>query len=151
MGTPWTNLLAFLPPASRPLAQPGAREYLDDGMLGYYPAVSVFRGGVAEVNFGPQFWYPPPGYEGHQGDVEMKDGADVSNGVRLDSTPARAVSERYDEQVVEDIVYDVIDEVAFWIQDGGKVIDRTGKDEKVEEATGMAPGREEIKELVQDD
>lgn len=155
MGTPWTNLLAFLPPASKPLAQPGARECLDDGMLGYYPAVSVFRGGVAEVNFGPDFWYPPPGYEGRQGDVEMKDadgqGVEQPKGVVLGSAATRAVSERYDEQVVEDIVYDVIDEVAFWIQDGGKVIDRTGKDEKVGETAGMAPGREEIKELVQDD
>ena len=46
MGTPFTDLLAFLPPASKPQVQVGAREGMDDGMLGYYPAISVFRGGV---------------------------------------------------------------------------------------------------------
>jgi COMPASS component BRE2 len=158
MGTPFTNLMAFLPPASKPLAQPGAREGLDDGMLGYYPAVSVFRGGAADVNFGPDFWYPPPGYEGGGGkgkDVEMRDADDGEQPVQLGSSGIRALSERYDDQIVEDIVYDVIDEVAFWMQDGGKVV--AGRDEKVgdgaESVAGLAVGvgREEIKELVQDD
>jgi COMPASS component BRE2 len=145
MGTAWTDLLAFLPPASKPLAQPGARDGLDDGMLGYYPAVSVFRGGAAEVNFGPKFWYPPPGYGEQQEDVEMEGAEETQTRLKR----IRAVCERYDDQIVEDIVYDVIDEVAFWMQDGAKVIDRTGKDEKT---AGMAPGgQEEIKELVQDD
>ncbi|KAK3688072.1 hypothetical protein B0T22DRAFT_425482 [Podospora appendiculata] len=137
MGTPWTDLLAFLPPASKLLQQgAGGREALDDGTLGYYPAVSVFRGGAVEANFGPDFWCPPPGYCGKG-----------SKGDKL-----RPVNERYDEQIVEDIVYDVVDEVGFWMQDGGKVIDRSGKDEKAGEVAGLAPGgREEIKELVQDD
>ena len=157
MGTPWTDLLAFLPPASKlqAQAQAGARDGLDDGMLGYYPAVSVFRGGAAEVNFGPDFWYPPPGHGSAREDMKMEDTpdreAENGGGAESSSEPIRPVSERYDEQIVEDIVYDVIDEVAFWIQDGAKVIDRTRKDVKVEEAVGMVPGREEIKELVQDD
>ncbi|KAL2136756.1 hypothetical protein VTI74DRAFT_1797 [Chaetomium olivicolor] len=142
MGTPWTDLLAFLPPASRQAQQSGGREALDDGTLGYYPAVSVFRGGAVEVNFGPNFWYPPPDFE----DAEMK-GVDGPPQSRL--TKLHAVSERYDEQIVEDIVYDIVDEVGFWMQDGGKVIDRSARDEKAGEA--VAPGREEIKELVQDD
>jgi len=158
MGTAFTNLLAFLPPASKPSPQPGAREGLDDGMLGYYPAVSVFRGGAAEVNFGPDFWYPPPGYER---DVEMKDIGDDDAAPQQQQAKAqngsletiRAVSERYDDQIVEDVVYDVIDEVAFWMQDGGKVVDRVA--EKADDDMGgeMTPavGREEIKELVQDD
>jgi COMPASS component BRE2 len=59
------------------------------------------------------------------------------------------VSERYDEQIVEDIVYDIVDEVGFWMHDGQKVIDRSARDEKAE---AVAPGgRDEIKELVQDD
>ncbi|GAB1316705.1 transcription factor, contains a PHD finger motif [Madurella fahalii] len=133
MGIPWTDLLAFLPPASKQAQQTGGREALDDGSLGYYPAVSVFRGGAVEVNFGPDFWYPPP--------------EDDADGSRLGKL--RPVSERYDEQIVEDIVYDIVDEVGFWMQDGGKVIDRSGRDEKAGEA--VAPGRDEIKELVQDD
>ncbi|KAL2024577.1 hypothetical protein VTK56DRAFT_7620 [Thermocarpiscus australiensis] len=145
MGTPWTDLLAFLPPASKQAQQAGGREALDDGSLGYYPAVSVFRGGAVEVNFGPKFWYPPPGFE----DAEMKGTGPEPPAVRLNRL--RPVSERYDEQIVEDIVYDIVDEVGFWMQDGGRVIDRSGRDEKTGEAAGMAPGREEIKELVQDD
>ncbi|TPX12005.1 uncharacterized protein E0L32_007308 [Thyridium curvatum] len=126
-GTPYTDLLAFLPPASsaNPKMQEGARERLDDGTLGYYPAVSVFRNGAAEVNFGPNFWYPPPGHENPSEDVDM-----VDAGAPAVATPAdrlkklRPVGDRYDEQIVEDIVYDIIDEVHFWMQDGGRVVDR---------------------------
>lgn len=165
MGTPWTDLLAFLPPASKPLPQQGAREVLDDGMLGYFPAVSVFRGGAAEVNFGPNFWFPPPSLGAPQAeDIEMRDadGADgteggtitvatVATGAAVEKpSKLHAVAERYEEQIVEDIVYDIVDEVGFWMQDGGKAIDRSARDEKVE-TVGAAPGREEIKELVQDD
>ena len=136
MGTAFENLLGFLPPASRPMPQVGAREGLDDGMLGYYPAVSVFRGGAAEVNFGPEFWFPPP---------EYTSGGDDSTGPRL-----RAVSERYRDQIAEDVVYDVVDEVYFWMQDGGGAKDQVEGDDKMD-VVAMAPGREEIKELVQDD
>ncbi|KAL8955116.1 MAG: hypothetical protein Q9193_006903, partial [Seirophora villosa] len=59
LGAPFADLFAFLPPASKPAAQQGARDGLDDGLLGYFPAISVFRGGAVEVNFGPDFWCPP--------------------------------------------------------------------------------------------
>lgn len=145
MGTPFTNLLAFLPQASKPATakQPDAREGLDDGMLGYYPAVSVFRGGAAEVNFGPKFWFPPPGYEHDQAseDVAMT-GTDEEPTVKVKQEAPRPMVERYDEQIVEDVVYDIVDEVDFWMQDGAKVIDRTrrGTNEEVKE----------FKEVVQD-
>ncbi|KAI0132196.1 hypothetical protein BJ170DRAFT_730332 [Xylariales sp. AK1849] len=177
MGTAFEDLLAFFPPASRPQAQVGAREGLDDGMLGYYPAISVFRGGAAEVNFGPEFWYPPPGYETSTSsasvaaaeaaatnteDVNMTGAnstttADPDTVTVADNGPSPtgkilSISERYDEQIVEDVVADIVDEVDFWMQDGGRVIDRTGgRDEKADVTVGIAPGREEIKELVQDD
>ncbi len=75
------------------------------------------------------------------------------NQVTLGNGKVRAVSERYDEQIAEDIVYDLIDEVGFWMLDGGKAPDRTDKDDKAGETTGIgiAPGGREIKELVQDD
>lgn len=182
MGAPFANLLAFLPPASRPQAQVGAREGMDDGMLGYYPAISVFRGGAAEVNFGPDFWYPPPGLDSNNNknkdkkkqpapndeeDTSEADGdVDMIGVAPADPPPAattededplglgrlRPTSERYDEQIVEDIVADIVDEVDFWMQDGARVIDRTGgRDAKAETTGGIAPGREEIKEIVQDD
>lgn len=145
MGTPYKDLLAFLPPASRPhidktQVQIGAREGLDDGMLGYYPAVSVFRGGAAEVNFGPNFWYPPPEYGEHDDEVDMIGNEEVSASSKANKL--RAISERFDEQIVEDIVFDVIDEVDFWITDG-----------MPEGESGMRSGIGigEIKELVQDD
>jgi COMPASS component BRE2 len=152
MGTPFKDLLAFLPPASKPIAQVGARDGLDDGMLGYYPAISVFRGGAAEVNFGPNFWYPPPADDD---DVDMLGSEQPPSKLQK----LRAVGERYDEQIVEDIVYDIVDEVDFWMQDGGV----TGKGATngdlrntggVQVQDGMLAGGvvgSEIKELVQDD
>jgi len=142
MGTAFNNLLAFLPPASKPATakQPDAREGLDDGMLGYYPAVSVFRGGAAEVNFGPKFWYPLPGHEKDK-DVIMS-GVEEEPTVKVKQEAPRPLAERYAEQIVEDIWYDIVDEVDFWMQDGAKVIDRTrrGTNEEIKE----------FKEVVQD-
>ncbi|PQE17959.1 Set1 complex component ash2 protein [Rutstroemia sp. NJR-2017a WRK4] len=147
VGTPFTNLLSFLPPASKPVIQVGAREGLDDGMLGYFPAVSVFRGGAAEVNFGPDWWCPPTAEE----DTEMGN----TNGAP--QAKIRAASERYDEQIVEDIMYDLIDEVDFWMIDGGDEGVGAKKDLQATNRAGGnagglgAAGGVEIKELVQDE
>ncbi|KAL2755257.1 hypothetical protein ACRALDRAFT_1035117, partial [Sodiomyces alcalophilus JCM 7366] len=148
MGTLFEDLLAFLPPASRPLPAPGARDGLDDGTLGYYPAVSVFRGGAAEVNFGPDFWFPPPGYEGGS---EASSSTTASGSATPAAGALRPVSERHTEQIVEDIVYDVIDEVDFWMQDGARVFDRPSRDGSKPDPASIASGGEEIKEVVQDD
>lgn len=56
----------------------------DDGSLGYYPMALCFKGGVVKFNLGPDFKYP------------------------VDATP---LCERYQEQVVEDWMWDVIDEI----------------------------------------
>ncbi|KAI9836093.1 MAG: hypothetical protein M1819_001707 [Sarea resinae] len=136
IGTPFSSLLSFLPPASKPKIEPGsgAREGLDDGTLGYYPAVSVFRGGAVELNFGPSFWCPPEDLElglavsrinGEVGASERDGDGDISmegtgdgDGSANRGRPARDLSERYTEQIAEDIVYDLIDEVDFWLLDG---------------------------------
>lgn len=149
IGTAFENLLGFLPPASKPQPQVGAREGLDDGMLGYYPAVSVFRGGAAEVNFGPDFWYPPPEYEAPGADKADDGGGDTTASALR--RKLRGICERYREQIAEDIVYDVIDEVDFWMQDGGGATDKKGVQEKSDAVAAASRGREEIKELVQDD
>ncbi|KAK4189313.1 hypothetical protein QBC35DRAFT_150059 [Podospora australis] len=160
MGTAWKDLLAFLPPASKMVQQPGGREALDDGSVGYYPAVSVFRGGAVETNFGPEFWFPPPGLTSPQsgGDIEMEDApAPQTNGngtTGPEQKLLRPVNERYDEQIVEDIVYDIVDEVGFWAQQGFGVMrdGRAGGDGSLAGLLLAAGGgREEIKELVQDD
>ncbi|MBW0518682.1 hypothetical protein O181_058397 [Austropuccinia psidii MF-1] len=36
----------------------------DDGTLGYYPCVSVYGGGIARLNAGPQFRFPPHDIDG---------------------------------------------------------------------------------------
>ena len=61
---------------------------------------------------------------------------------------------RYDIRTIRRPLAYLIDEVDFWMRDGGKVVDRTVKDDKVGDtgAIGLAVGgSEEIKELVQDD
>ncbi|KAI4132142.1 MAG: hypothetical protein LQ338_000896 [Usnochroma carphineum] len=148
LGTPFTDLLAFLPPASKPAAQQGARDGLDDGMLGYLPAISVFRGGAAEVNFGPDFWCSPSDLavptvssgrrtaddengtsdsierEGQNATVSpSKDPATQKQHSQGKNSRLRGIGERYVEQIAEDIVYDLVDEVDFWVLDGGENTD----------------------------
>ncbi|KAI9841096.1 MAG: hypothetical protein M1837_001000 [Sclerophora amabilis] len=158
IGDAFTDLLAFLPPASRPQSQVGARDGLDDGMLGYFPAVSVFRGGAAEVNFGPDFWYPPPtsvsawptGGDG-TGDVQMTGTGedDGANQQPLAEGRLRPVGERYNEQIAEDVTYDLVDEVDFWLQDGGSTIRKSGISDAVPTVLGpVDPGAMEVEEAM---
>ncbi|PSN65758.1 hypothetical protein BS50DRAFT_574287 [Corynespora cassiicola Philippines] len=119
IGIAFENILAFLPPASMPSQEAlkaGARSGFDDGMVGYFPAISAFNGGIAQVNFGPDFWCPPQ--EMAKQDIHMT-GDDAAGNQTLQGRKLRAVGERYKEQIAEDIVWDIIDEVDFFIQDGG--------------------------------
>lgn len=94
-GIVWEHLFAFLPPAS--FIEKSNRTTIvhgdvDDGLLGYYPAISHYTGGAVECKFDGPWWY---GYD--------KDGP-----ARPD---ARPIGERYNEQIVDDIVNDVVDEL----------------------------------------
>lgn len=111
VGTAFEDLLAFLPPASAPSKLAGAREGFDDGMLGYFPAIACFSGGIAEVNFGRDgFWCPPP---------HISNAGGAGHASKPDPRASRAIAQRFTEQVAEDVVWDVIDEVDFFMQDGG--------------------------------
>jgi len=112
VGTAFEGLMAFLPPASAVAAAGGGRQGLDDGALGYYPAVSVFVGGVAEVNFGPGFWCPPA-------ELDLGKGPGEDAGTEEGVMRPRGIWERYNEQIAEDVVWDLVDEAAFFVQDGG--------------------------------
>jgi COMPASS component BRE2 len=139
LGTPWEDLYAFLPPASRPLAAIGGRE-LDDGTLGYYPAVSVFRSAIVEVNFGPEWICPLKQGEGEDGDDN--EGA------------MRPLCERYDEQIAEDITYDIVDEIGLLfseVPDAGDAGTASGGDAAVGGGVGGGVVKEEIKEMVMED
>lgn len=58
----------------------------DDLSLGYYPMMSVFQNGIVKINAGPDFKHPVP--EG-----------------------AKPLSDQYDNMVVEEWLWDLIDEV----------------------------------------
>ena len=135
IGTAFENLLSFLPPASAPSKTMGAREGFDDGLVGYFPAVSCFWGGMAELNFGdsPEGFWAPPSHLSNTRDrpsqsttvgpnVEMADAGIDASGGKNGWNPGRLcrpIGERYKEQVAEDIVWDIVDEVDFFMQDGG--------------------------------
>nr|KMM68838.1 Ash2-trithorax family protein [Coccidioides posadasii RMSCC 3488] len=95
MGTPFTNLYAFLPPASRATQLSnnlgiGERENADDGMIGYYPMVSCHNGGAVECRFEEPWWIGPP----------IQDFPDT-----------KPFGERFNDQIVEDVVADIVDEI----------------------------------------
>lgn len=95
IGTMYENLYSFLPADVggedgnnlQQAQNPGYRN-TDDGSLGYYPMISVYQRGMVEFNAGPEFKYPPA----------------IENGVR-------PINSRFDELVVEEWLWDVIDEV----------------------------------------
>jgi COMPASS component BRE2 len=91
MGTCFEDLYAFLPPnselTSHKLNKDG--KYVNNGSLGYYPTISVFNGGVAELNAGPNFDFKP---------------SDLGDDVR-------GLHELYHENIADDIVWDLVDEI----------------------------------------
>lgn len=115
-GVAFENLLSFLPLASQPASGTGARIGFDDGMLGYFPAIAAFSGGIAEVNFGPDFWCAPWKAGKDQHDMEHDNShASIAGDV------GRPLCERYSEQIAEDILFDIVDEVGFFMEDGGSI------------------------------
>jgi COMPASS component BRE2 len=128
MGIAFENLLAFLPPASTPSAEAvkaGARTGHDDGMVGYFPAIALFNGGVAQVNLGPDFWCPPPELQTTTTNPSTTTSTASPTTTTTTTTnphPHRAlrpIADRYKEQIAEDVVWDIIDEIDFFAHDGG--------------------------------
>ncbi|PKY00394.1 hypothetical protein P168DRAFT_293645 [Aspergillus campestris IBT 28561] len=131
MGTPFRELYAFLPPASRLVNGTnnlglGERENADDGMVGYYPAVSCYNGGAVECRFEAPWWFGPPPYADND-------------------EPVRGMGDRFNEQIVEDIVADVVDEVEAMLVWGGVDGDVVGKAEIDGTGSGAVGGSEVLK------
>lgn len=93
VGEPLENVYSFLPTSvendqvgyNAVQAQNNNYRNTDDGTLGYYPMALCFKGGVVELNAGPDFQYPVEG--------------------------ARPLSERFDDQVISEWYWDLVDEV----------------------------------------
>lgn len=119
VGTAFEDLLAFLPPASLVAEDKKIRQGFDDGSLGYYPAISVFNGGITETNFGPDFWYPPAELDLQKDNDVIMDATQKNFPTPDDMLKPRPMSDRYYEQIAEDTVWDIIDEASYYVEDGG--------------------------------
>lgn len=87
VGPMFEGLREFLPPHSSYDLRHHVPPF-DDGMAGYFPMISLYRGGQAKFNFGPEFMATLP-------------------------ENARPLCEAYDEQIADDIVLDILDEVEY--------------------------------------
>lgn len=85
--------------------------YNDDGTLGYYPLVSVFGGGIASINPGPDFAFPPPSDIDALIQKSPRPSASTSSSPPSTSTSWRPLSERYDEYFAEQARLDAMDEL----------------------------------------
>ena len=96
VGEMFNNLYSFLPldiadeaagtDSNTKQHQNPSYKNTDDGSLGYYPMMSVFLNGVVKINAGPDFKYPI-------------------------LEEAQPLCKRYDESVVEEWLWDLLDEV----------------------------------------
>ncbi|CRG88709.1 hypothetical protein PISL3812_05743 [Talaromyces islandicus] len=126
MGTPFKDLFAFLPPASRLTNGTnnlgiGERENADDGMIGYFPTVSCYGGGAVECRFEAPWWFgPPPSVSSSILNGGEEDGNANNNSSSSDHLiPVKPFGERFNDQIVEDIVADIVDDVEASILWGG--------------------------------
>jgi hypothetical protein len=83
--------------------------YNDDGTLGYYPLVSVFGGGMATINPGPHFEFPPP--TDIETLLENSPRPPTHSQVVLSKNGWRSLNERYDEYYAEQAKLDDQDEL----------------------------------------
>lgn len=93
VGTMFEDLYLFLPSNADDESEPNTKQQLnalyrntDDGLLGYYPMMSVYLNGIVKLNPGPDFKFPVP--EG-----------------------ALPLSDTYASKIVEDTYWDLVDEV----------------------------------------
>jgi COMPASS component BRE2 len=134
LGIIFDNLLAFLVPASKihpgGVDRPAGREYADDGTLGYYPAAGSCYGGAVEAKFVEPFWFGPvpPAVEEEPAAKKAKKDKGRSVATQAASpagfkpppyVPAepQSLMDRYNEQIAEDVVYDLLDELTAFFDD----------------------------------
>lgn len=104
-----TELKTSLAKASRRVEafQRERENVFDDGWLGYYPFISVFGGGIARVNAGPDFQFRPP----DDIDALLESGTTTSPVKQENSNPTwRPLQERYPEFMAEQWALDAKEE-----------------------------------------
>lgn len=91
IGVAFEDLYDFNPPHSELKTNNKRKEDIhnNNGTLGYYPTISVFKKGVAEINSGPEFKYKPQDL-----DPDVVDLYDI-----------------YNQRIADDTVWDIIDEI----------------------------------------
>lgn len=93
VGTMFEDLYLFLPSNADDESEPNTKQQqnalyrnTDDGLLGYYPMMSVYLNGIVKLNPGPDFKFPIP-------------------------AGALPLSDSYVRKIVEDTYWDLMDEV----------------------------------------
>ncbi|KAF9978111.1 hypothetical protein BGZ73_003683 [Actinomortierella ambigua] len=134
-GVMWQDLFALLPIEANEKEKD--QTLIDDGTLGYYPAISVYNHGTATANFGPHFDFPPSNdpeaeaealsqqsttSKGEENKSSKKHQESNTKAIISANTAAttkektwRPMSERWDELLVEECLIDLVDEVELWV------------------------------------
>lgn len=112
-GVMWQDLHALLPIEQNEKEKEQLR--FDDGTLGYYPAISVYRNGTATANFGPDFKFPPG--KDPEAEAERKKSTAMTN-------IWKPMSDRWEENLIEECLIDLVDEVELWVSEQG-VLERS--------------------------
>ncbi|KAG0256871.1 hypothetical protein DFQ27_005436 [Actinomortierella ambigua] len=122
-GVLWQDLFALLPIEKNEKEKD--QTLIDDGTLGYYPAISVYNQGndpEAEAEAGALNQKPTP-LKDEEKKPSKKHQENNSKTVVLANTAAisskektwRPMSERWDELLVEECLIDLVDEVELWV------------------------------------
>ncbi|KAG0244864.1 hypothetical protein BGX31_008407 [Mortierella sp. GBA43] len=105
-GVMWQDLFALLPIEQNAKEKDQLR--FDDGTLGYYPVISVYRNGTATANFGPEFKFPP----------SVDPEAEAEDMPTTTEQPVwRPMCERWEEKLIEESLIDLVDEVELWVSE----------------------------------
>lgn len=135
-GVMWQDLLSILPIEQNAKEQDQLR--FDDGTLGYYPVISVYRNGTATANFGPDFKYPPS--KDPEAEAENKR-------ITAEQNVWRPMSERWEEKLIEESLIDLLDEVELWVSEQA-VLERSMEASASNQAGRMA-GQSRLQEYDQ--
>ena len=135
-GVMWQDLFSVLPIEQNAKEKDQLR--FDDGTLGYYPVISVYRNGTATANFGPDFKYPPS--KDPEAEAENKR-------ITAEQNVWRPMSERWEEKLIEECLIDLVDEVELWVSEQA-VLERS-LEASAASQTGRIAGQSRLQEYDQ--